>query len=505
MSGRRVNDRQVRLYMALRKNGGTQAGSAAKAGFSERTARRIEKDPVLPSQKRLPRRYRTRRDPFATAWEQDLLPLLRRIPDIRATTLLEELQRLHPDRYSDRQLRSLQRRVAHWRATEGPERDLIFRQEHPPGRQGLSDFTDASSLGVTIAGAPFRHRLYHFWLAYSGWEYAKAIRGGESFTALAEGLQEALWQLGGAPKEHRTDRLSAAYRNLRAEDDAARAYADLLAHYGARPSRNNPGASHENGAIEAAHGHLKRSLKEALLLRGSTDFPDLAAYQAFLQEAVARKNARRRAAVAIELPALLTLPQRRTTDFSTETVSVTTSGTMRVRGALYTVPSRLVGCRLRVHVYDDRLACFLGPTEVLRLPRAARLGKNRRARQVDYRHLIGPLVRKPQAFRHSVFREDLFPRPAFRRAWEALDAQLEPRRACRVYVGLLHLAALHNCEAALAERLEAILEAGRLPDLEQLRQALIPAQPVLPVVTVRAPDPAAYDALLSNALPESAP
>jgi hypothetical protein len=188
MSGRRVNDRQVRLYMALRKDGSTQATAAAKAGFGERTARRIDKDPVLPSQKRLPRRYRTRSDPFETVWEQDLVPLLRRMPEIRATTLLEELQRLYPGRFSDRQLRSLQRRAAHWRATEGPERDLIFRQEHPPGRQGLSDFTDASGLGVTIAGAPFPHRLYHFRLAYSGWEYAKAIRGGESFTALAEGL-----------------------------------------------------------------------------------------------------------------------------------------------------------------------------------------------------------------------------------------------------------------------------------------------------------------------------
>ena len=400
MSGRRVNDRQVRLYMALRKDGSTQATAAAKAGFGERTARRIDKDPVLPSQKRLPRRYRTRSDPFETVWERDLVPLLRRMPEIRATTLLEELQRLYPGRFSDRQLRSLQRRAAHWRATEGPERGLIFRQEHPPGRQGLSDFTDASGLGVTIAGAPFPHRLYHFWLAYSGWEYAKAIRGGESFTALAEGLQEALWQLGGAPQEHRTDRLSAAYKNLRADDDAAQAYAELLAHYGMRPSRSNPGASHENGAVGAAHGHLKRSLKEALLLRGTADFPDLAAYQGFVQEAVARKNARRRAAVAVELPALLPLPRRRTTDFSTEAVSVTTSGTIRVRGALYTVPSRLVGCRLKVHVYDDRLICFLGPTEVLRLPRAARLGDNRRARQVDYRHLVGALLRKPQAFRH---------------------------------------------------------------------------------------------------------
>jgi hypothetical protein len=181
---------------------------------------------------------------------------------------------------------------------------------------------------------------------------------------LAEGLQEALWQLGGAPAEHRTDRLSAAYKNLTAHNDAAAGYAALCQHYGMEPTRNNAGVSHENGGVAAAHGHLKRGLQEALLLRGSCDFADLAGYQAFLQDFIARKNARRREAVAVELPALRPLPRHRTTDFSTETVSVTTTGTIRGRGVLYTVPSRLVGCRLKVHVYDNRLLCFLGPTEV---------------------------------------------------------------------------------------------------------------------------------------------
>jgi predicted dehydrogenase len=198
--------------------------------------------------------------------------------------------------------------VAHWRATEGPERDLIFRQEHPPGHQALSDFTDGGGLGVTLAGEPFAHRLYHFWLAYSGWQYIKAICGGESFTALTEGLQEALWQLGGVPREHRIDRLSAAYRNLANVDDEAALYAQFCRHYDIEPSRNNAGVSHENGSVEAAHGHLKVGLGEALELRGSRDFADLAAYQTFLQEFIARKNARRRDAVGVELKALSRLP-----------------------------------------------------------------------------------------------------------------------------------------------------------------------------------------------------
>ena len=500
MPGKHINDRQFRQYMSSRKEGETQATSALQAGFSERTARRIDESPILPSQARAsPRQYRTRRDPFEEVWHQDLLPLLRQVPGIQATTLLEELQRLHPGQFPDHLLRSLQRRVAHWRATEGPDRDLIFRQNHPPGRQALSDFTDASSFAVTLAGQPFAHRLYHFWLAYSGWQYVKAIQGGESFTALAEGLQEALWQLGGAPAEHRTDRLSAAYKNLTAHDDAAAGYAALCQHYGMEPTRNNAGVSHENGSVEAAHGHLKRGLQEALLLRGSCDFVDLAGYQAFLQDFIARKNARRREAVAVELPALRPLPRHRTTDFSTETVSVTTTGTIRVRGVLYTVPSRLVGCRLKVHVYDNRLVCFLGPTEVLTLLRACNPSTGR-ARVVDYRHLIGALIRKPQAFRNSVFREDLFPRSAFRRAWDVLDASLDPRKACRVYVGLLHLAAEHACEACLAERLDQLVDAGVVPDLEVLRSefATPASSPSMPVITIPLPDPAVYDALLTE-------
>ena len=254
MPGKHATDQQVRRYMDSRRDGYSQAAAAARAGLSERTGRRIEADPVLPSQQDRTRRYRTRQDPFVEVWREELVPMLQTIPHLRATTILGELQHRHPGRYPDRLLRSLQRRVAYWRATEGPERELIFRQEHPPGRQALSDFTNGGGLAVTIAGAPFPHLLYHFWLAFSGWQYVKAICGGESFTALTESLQEALWQLGGVPREHRTDRLSAAYRNLSSQEDEATRYAEFCRYYGMEPTRNNAGVSHENGSVEAAHG-----------------------------------------------------------------------------------------------------------------------------------------------------------------------------------------------------------------------------------------------------------
>jgi len=101
--------------------------------------------------------------------------------------------------------------------------------------------------------------------------------------ALAEGLQNALWALGGVPQQHRTDSLSAAFRNLtrEAQEDLTQRYEALIAHYGMEPTRNNPGVAHENGAIESAHGHLKKAVADALLLRGSRDFSDLAAYRRF--------------------------------------------------------------------------------------------------------------------------------------------------------------------------------------------------------------------------------
>jgi hypothetical protein len=495
----RITDRQVRRYMDERRHGATQIVAAARSGISERSARRYQGDPTLPSQRPPRSGRRTRVDPLEDVWDVEIVPLLVQHPHLRATTILEQLHRDHPGRFQESVLRTLQRRVSQWRAISGPERELIFRQEHPPGWQALSDFTDARVLDVTIAGAPFNHILYHFWLAFSGWQYVKVIQGGESFTALTEGLQEALWQIGGVPKTHRTDRLSAAYRNLsdQEHDDAAVGYKAFCDHYGIEPTRNNAGISHENGAVESAHGHLKTALREALDLRGSRDFADLTAYQAFLGEVTGRRNTRRRAETALELQAMKALPKFKTTDFTMASAVVTRTGMIRVREVLYTVPSRLIGHRLKVHVYDDRLICYLGAAEVLRLSRAHRRKRGQaRVSVIDYRHVVGSLMKKPQAFRRFVFREALFPRTAFRRAWEVIDDALDERRACRLYVGLLHLAASQACEARLADWLTDVLDRGAIPDLEAARAAMAPPAITAPAVTISPPDPRVYDTLI---------
>jgi hypothetical protein len=195
--------------MSFRQTHNT-AVAAAKAGISTATGYRIENDPRLPSRKKAPR-GRRRPDPLADVWDSEIVPILEATPGIRAIAVLEEMRRRHPD-IGPGIRRTLERRMRGWRALAGPEQDVIFRQEHAPGRLGLSDFTDTSALGITIAGVALAHRLYHFRLAFSGFEHAHVVLGGESFVALAEGLQNALWTLGGVPEQHRSDSLSVRKR-----------------------------------------------------------------------------------------------------------------------------------------------------------------------------------------------------------------------------------------------------------------------------------------------------
>lgn len=500
MPGKPVTDQQVRVYMTDRLHY-SQRVAAARAGFSERTARRIEAAPCLPSQRK-PARGRTVPDPLEAVWEPVLLPILERDPAVQAVTLLRHLQMTDPEAFpDDRVRRTLERRVRDWRALHGPERDVIFRQTPEPGRMALSDFTDANELGVTIAGQPLEHRLFHFVLAYSGWEHAAVVLGGESFTALAENLQNALWTLGGVPHEHRTDSLSAAYRNLDAEAaaDVTRRYEAFCIHYGMIASRNNPGEAHENGAVEAHNNHLKTALDQALILRGSCDFADLADWRRFVDELVARRNRRREAAVRTEMAALRPLPARRTTDFTEVVARVTKTGGFLVHTVFYSAPSQLIGKRLRVHVYDDRIEAFLGATHVVTHPRRRARGDGVRVHCVNYRHVIHALRRKPQALAGSVYRDGLFPRSEYAEAWTALSAGLPRKDACQRMVDLLWLAHDEGCEAELAALIAETLAQGNLPEARALKQRLEPRQRALPDDTpVELTDLTSFDALLEG-------
>ena len=483
--------------MKLRQNNTTEV-AAAKASISRATAYRIENDPRLPSQKKQPR-SRRRPDPLEKIFEAEVVPLLKAAPGIRAVAVYDEMLRRHPD-LSEGIRRTLERRIRSWRAVHGEEQEVIFRQTHEPGRQGLSDFTDLSGLGVTVAGQPLEHILYHFRLAWSGFEHGHVILGGESFVALAEGLQNALWSLGGAPHYHRSDSLSAAFRNLDADAkaDLTQRYEELCAHYRMTPTRNNKGVAHENGSIESSHGHLKNAIRDALLMRGSRNFNDLVAYRAFIDEIVGRHNARYRTRIEAERAHLQELPERRTTDFEEVLVTVTRSGGFTLRQVFYTVPSRLIGHRLRVRLYDDRLELFIGGTHLMNLQRARADATGKRARVVNYHHVIHSLRKKPMALLHLNYRDDLFPRQEYRHTFDRLLEQFLDRPACKIMVELLALAHDRGCERELAEQLAGLLDAGELPDIAVLRRLFSPASSEMPIVCVHLAPLDGYEALIGT-------
>jgi transposase InsO family protein len=481
--------------MSTRESGKSQETAAAKAAISERSGRRIEKGErqSIPEE----RHWRTREDPFEAIWEKELVPLLEKESQLTGLTLWEYLEDEHAGKFPFSVLRTLQRRVKHWKATEGPEKVVIFRQSVPAGQQGLSDFSHPNT-DITIQGKMFTHLLYQFRFAYSGWRYVQIILGGESYSALAGGLQSALILAGGSPVEHRTDSLSAAFNNHAEEQKLTQAYEALCAHYNLRATRNNLGVSHENGAIECAHGSFKRRLDQALKLRGSADFAAIKDYQTFLDKVTERLNKRCQSRFKDEQLALQALPGERFMDYSELSLKVTRSSTLEVKRVLYTVPSRMIGENVRVHVYHDRLAFFIGQTLTSTLARIYPQAGQERGRCIDYRHIIHSLSAKPQAFRFLQFRDELLPTETYRKLWLNCDQQFQPRDACKWIVGVLRLAMDHDCEERLGNELLALVDNNKpLPPLKALQERYLGNKPV-PIIPARQQDLASYDHLLSG-------
>lgn len=238
----------VEVYKRARQEGCSQQKSARIAGISERSGNRIDQG-MHQQQSQGQRQWRTRSDPLAAVWASELEPMLEREPRLEATTLYEYLLKTYPGDYEST-LRTVQRRVQQWKALHGPAKEVMFEMHHELAEVGHSDFTELKQVSITIAGKPYEHLLYHYRLAYSGWQYVQVIEGGESFVGLSEGLQNALFACGGAPQQHRTDSLSAAYRNGGGRrKPLTEFYQGLCEHYGLQPTRNNTGIAHENGSV----------------------------------------------------------------------------------------------------------------------------------------------------------------------------------------------------------------------------------------------------------------
>jgi len=493
-----VRDRQVRLLRQKRLDGKTQEAAAAAAGMSVRTAREWERGP-LPSEAKAGRPWRTRPDPFEEVWESELVPLLERDRrgELQATTLLDWLEERRPGKFGPGQLRTLQRRVREWRALHGSAREVYFEQTAVPGREAQLDFTHAGSLEVTIAGEPFEHLLFEFVLRYSGWRFVQ-LAWGETYEALVEGLQNALWALGGVPEVARTDNLSAATHELRRTGgrELNERFAGVLAHYGLRSTRIRPGQSHENGAVEQGHYRLKSALAQALVLRGSREFASVEAYAAFVQEVVAKLNRKVEAKLAEERVHLRPLPPQRVPAFTRYAVRVRKWSTIRIHKRTYSVPSRLIGHRVEVHQHADVVEVYYAGKLVERMPRL----RGSREHRIDYRHVIWSLVRKPGAFARYRYREELFPTSVFRAAYDAL-CETRGERADIEYVRILHLAA-STLEAHVERALAQQLASGEPFDYAAVRELAAPEKPTVPALAaLAAPDLGVYDALLGEVQP----
>ncbi len=477
--------------------GKTLAAAAAAAGMSERTARKWQSGAV-PSTAKASRTWRTREDPFAEVWQSEVVPQL--VADtegrLQVLTLFTWLSGRHPGRFQAGQLQTLQRRVRDWRAQHGPDREVYFEQVAVPGREAAFDFTDASGLGVTIRGEPFPHLLFEWVLTYSRWTYV-GLAVSETFEALVTGLQGALWTLGAAPAVLRHDNLSAATHELRRSGgrQLTARFQQVLDRYGLRSSRIQPGKPHENGVAEQAHFWTKMAIEQALLLRGGTDFVDETAYLGFVRAVVDEaRNTAAAARLAEERPYLRPLPAARIPEYTTFQCVVRKWSTIRVGSRIYSVPSRLIGHTVEARQHPSMVEVVYGGRVLCTMPRLRGAADHR----IEYRHIIGSLVRKPGAFARYRFREELFPSLTFRAAYDALG-RTHGERADVEYVRLLHLAA-RTSERQVEATLRARLDAGDPCDYAGVQAQVRPPVPAVPVVHVPRPDLAQYDALLSGGL-----
>ena len=505
MSGKYVNKQQAKLYMELRKTKElTQESASAKSAISVRTGRDIEHGKHHTALPKKVRSYKTRRSPVDEVWNAELEPMLRRNPDIQSKTLLIHLQRTHVDAdgeptYTDSIERTLQRKVAKWLAINGKPKDVMFPQEHIPGQQALSDFSHPDKIKVTVNGLPLKHMFYHFRLVCSKWSYLKVIQSGESMQALSEGMQEALFALGGAPEEHRTDSLSAAFKNLSTEtkNDLTAKYENLCSYYNMTPTRNNKGESHENGSVESSHGHIKNRIAQELILRGSNNFDSVASYEKWIQDIVKSSNKRNCKNFQAEQMALQPLPKYKTEDYELKSTKVSNLSMTRIKGLSYSMPSSLSGHTITLHIYQNTIKVYLGCSFILSLERkyAAKHGSRY---VINYKHLIGSLIKKPAAFRKCQYRNELLPNDYYRKIWHYLDQTENLKVAPKIMLRILKLAVDHNCENELGIHIYGLVQNKRAIAIEKIESRFNKSNPVLPEVTSKQHDLSQYDFFIKN-------
>jgi len=456
-----VTDQQTRRLFKLIQTQKSFGIAAMKAGMDEKTARKYRRAGKLPSEIKQEHTWQTRKDPFEDVWD-NIKSMLEVNPGLEAKTLFEDLQRKDPGEFADGQLRTLQRRIKQWRAVEGPFKEVFFSQIHKPGELGQSDYTRMDKLGVTIGGIPFSHMIYHFVLTYSNWE-SGTVCFSESFESLSHGLQNALWELGGVPQDHRTDCLTTAVNKAGNPEIFTRRYQDLVDHYGITACKTNPRSPNENGDVEQSNYRFKKAVEQALLLRNSRDFNDRSEYKYFLQKLFIQLNAGRKKRFLEEQAVLRRLPQNRIDSCKRGDKKVGPSSTIRVNHNTYSVESRLIGENIQTRLYMDRLEIWYGQKKIDTLPRL----RGDRKYKINYRHIIDSMIRKPGAFKNYRYYDAMFPTVRFRIAYDNLKQRYTEKSATKRYLNILNLSAKES-ETAVDNALRIIIDENMDIDKAQI-------------------------------------
>lgn len=476
--------------------------ASMRAGMDRKTARKYVAAGQLPSEMVKERDWRTREDPFADDWPEVEARLVES-PGLEAKTLFELLVAKRPGRYEPGQLRTLQRRIKVWRAAEGPDKDVVLAQQHRAGEAAQTDFTWTTELAITIAGQLFIHMLCVFTLPFSNWRWATVCLS-ESIAALRKGVQRALFQLGRVPTYHQTDNSTAAThripdgKSVRAEHGKRpfnEEYAAMMRHFGMTPRTTEVGEKQQNGDAEASNRVLKRSLEQALLVRGSRDFDSVDAWQRFVDEVVRKTNRGQGRRVLEDLAAMRELVVERLPEFDEEDLLVSEWSTVRVKHCSYSVPSRLIGEWVKVRIFEDRIAVrYAGKTEL----ECERL-RGRNLRRIDYRHVIWSLVQKPGGFSRYVYREEMFPSVVFRRAYDAIQTPHHGVKGDLEYLRILHHAAT-SMEADVEAALSLLLADGKAVTASAVKSMMAASVAAIeiPNLLPLSVDLTAYDALIAE-------
>ncbi len=430
--------------------------AALKTGMNRKTASKYLKQQTLPSEIPKVRNWRTRPDPLKKIWikAEEFLSIT---PNIEAKALFDHLLEQYPNDVKIDQLRTFQRRVKRWRIKEGANQEVYFDQLTVPGKLAQLDWIDMNKFEIIINKKIFKHKLSHFTLVHSNIESA-TICSSESLLAIKKGLRDFLYRVvGKAPQILQVDNSSAATHRPSKEKSKRvfnSEYLEVLKYYGMDAQKTNVKKPNENGVIESQNGHLKKKITQALLIRGSREFENLEHYKLFIDSIIDKANSctSRQMKLNQELPLLKTIPTKPLPEYREEYVTIRNRSTVFIKRITYSVPSRLIGSKLKARIYEHKIDLYSGADLVYSMPKYV----GSQGAVINYRHVIHSLIRKPAAFENYKYKKELYPTPIFQQAWEQLIKDKTERQATIEYLRILKLAA-DNFEQDVETALELIL------------------------------------------------